>query len=84
LRILCESGEYKNILFLLTPQLGKDENGITELIVNLYSEFQEKNIFTSYIGGNRVQAGVNIFKCHLIINFDFPIEGLKLIGLLHK
>ena len=84
MRILCESGEYKNILVLLTPQLGKDENGITELIVNLYSEFQEKNIFASYIGGNRVQAGVNIFKCHLIINFDFPIKGLKLIGLLHK
>ena len=84
LRILCESGEYKNILVLLTPQLGTDAKGTAESIVKLYSEFPGINIFTSFIGGNKVQTGVDILKSHHIINFDFPTDGLKLIGLLHK
>ena len=84
LRILCESGEYKNILVLLTPQLGTDAKGTAESIVKLYSEFPGINIFTSFIGGNKVQPGVDILKSHHIINFDFPTDGLKLIGLLHK
>ena len=84
LRILCESGEYKNILVLLTPQLGTDAKGTAESIVKLYSEFPGINIFTSFIGGNKVQPGVDILKSHHIINFDFPTDCLKLIGLLHK
>ena len=84
LRILCESGEYKNILVLLTPQLGTDAKGTAESIVKLYSEFPGINMFTSFIGGNKVQTGVDILKSHHIINFDFPTDGLKLIGLLHK
>ena len=84
LRILCESGEYKNILVLLTPQLGTDAKGTAESIVKIYSKFQKINIFTSFIGGNRVQLGVDILKSHHIINFDYPTDGLKLIGLLHK
>ena len=84
LRIICESGEYKNVLVLLTPQLGTDSKGTAESIVKLYSEFPNINIFTSFIGGNRVQVGIDILKANHIINFDFPTDGLKLIGLLHK
>jgi len=84
LRIICESGEYKNILVLLTPQLGTDAKGTAESIVKIYSEFPKINIFTSFIGGNRVQPGVDILKSHHIINFDFPTDGLTLIGLLHR
>ena len=84
LRIICESGEYKNILVLLTPQLGTDAKGTAESIVKIYSEFPKINIFTSIIGGNRVQPGVDILKSHHIINFDFPTDGLTLIGLLHR
>lgn len=84
LRILCESGEYKNILVLLTPQLGTDAKGTAESVVKIYSEFPGINIFTSFIGGNRVQPGVDILKSNHIINFDFPTDGLTLIGLLHK
>ena len=84
LRILCESGEYKNIIVLLTPQLGTDSKGTAESIVKLYSEFPNINIFTSFIGGNRVQVGIDILKANNIINFDFPTDGIKILGLLHQ
>ena len=84
LRILCESGQYKNIIVLLTPQLGTDAKGTAEAIVKLYSEFPKINIFTSFIGGNRVQVGIDILKANNIINFDFPADCIQLLGLLHK
>ena len=84
LRILCESGEYKNIIVLLTPQLGTDSKGTAESIVKLYSEFPNINIFTSFIGGNRVQVGIDILKANNIINFEFPTDGIKILGLLHQ
>jgi len=84
LRILCESGQYKNIIVLLTPQLGTDAKGTAEAIVKLYSQFPKINIFTSFIGGNRVQVGIDILKANNIINFDFPADCIQLLGLLHK
>ena len=84
LRTVCESDEYKNILVILTPQLGTDAKGTAESIVKLYSEFPNINIFTSFIGGNRVQVGIDILVKNNIINFDFPADCIRLIGLLHK
>ena len=84
LRIICESGEYKNILVILTPQLGTDSKGTAESIVKLYSEFPNINIYTSFIGGNRVQVGIDILVENNIINFDFPADCIRLLGLLHK
>ena len=84
LKIICESGEYKNIIVLLTPQLGTDAKGTAESIVKLYSEFKNINIYTSFIGGNRVQPGIDILKANNIINYDFPTDCIELLGLLHK
>ena len=84
LKIICESDEYKNIIVLLTPQLGTDAKGTAESIVKLYSEFKNINIYTSFIGGNRVQPGIDILKANNIINFDFPADCIELLGLLHK
>ena len=84
LRVLCESGEYKNILIILTPQLGTDAKGSAEAIAKLYSEFPNINIYTSFIGGNRVQQGIEILKQKNIINFDFPVDCIELLGILNK
>ena len=84
LRILCESGQYNNIIVLLTPQLGTDSKGTAESIVKLYSEFPNINIYTSFIGGNRVQVGIDILRLNNIINFDFPTDCIELLGLLNK
>ena len=84
LRILCESGEYKNIIVLLTPQLGTDAKGTAEIIVKLYNEFPNINIYTSFIGGNRVQVGIDILEKNNIINYDFPADCINIQGLLHR
>ena len=84
LRILCESGEYKNIIVLLTPQLGTDAKGSAEAIVKLYSEFPNINIYTSFIGGQMVKEGVEILNQNKILNFDFPTDCITLLGLMHQ
>ena len=84
LRIICESKEYKNVIVLLTPQLGTDAKGTAESIVKLYSEFPDINIYTSFIGGTKVQVGRDILTANKIINFDFPVDCIKLLGLLYK
>jgi acetyltransferase len=84
LRIICESGEYKNVIVLLTPQLGTDAKGTAESIAKVYSEFPNINIYTSFIGGNRVQRGIDIIKANNIINYDFPADCIALLGILHN
>ena len=82
LRVLCESGEYKNILVLLTPQMVTDPKGTAEAIVRVYKDFKNVNIFTSFIGGKRVESGIQILEENNIINFEYPVDGVRLLGLL--
>ena len=82
LKIICESGEYKNIFVICTPQLGTDEKGTAEVIAKLYKEYPNINFYTSFIGGNKVQLGIDILKENHIINFDFPADCINLLGLL--
>ena len=84
LRIICQSGQYKNVIVLLTPQLGTDAKGTAESIVKLYYKFPKINIYTSFIGGSRLQEGINILKENHIINFDYPTDCIRLLGLLYK
>ena len=84
LRIICESGEYKNVIVLLTPQLGTDAKGTAQSIAKVYSEFPNINIYTSFIGGNKVQVGIDIIKANNIINYDFPADCIALLGILHN
>ena len=82
LKIILESGEYKNIFIILTPQLGTQAKETAEVIVKLYKEYPNINIFTTFIGGNKVQPGVDVLKENNIINFDYPVDGINLLGLL--
>ena len=82
LKIILESGEYKNIFIILTPQLGTQAKETAEVIVKLYKEYPNINIFTTFIGGNKVQPGVDVLKKNNIINFDYPVDGINLLGLL--
>ena len=86
LKIICDSGEYKNIFVICTPQLGTDEKGTAEVISKLYKEYPNINFYTSFIGGNKVQLGIDILKENHIINFNFPADCINLLGLLfnHK
>ena len=82
LKIILKSGEYKNIFIILTPQLGTQAKETAEVIVKLYKEYPNINIFTTFIGGNKVQPGVDVLKENNIINFDYPVDGINLLGLL--
>ncbi len=84
LRVLCESKEYKNILVLLTPQMVTDSTGTAEAIVKISKEFNDVNIFASFIGGAKVREGVNILKENHIITFDYPTDATRLLGMLKK
>ena len=82
LKIILESGEYKNIFIILTPQLGTQAKETAEVIVKLYKEYPNINIFTTFIGGNKVQPGIDVLKENNVINFDYPVDGINLLGLL--
>jgi acetyltransferase len=82
LKILCESGEYRNILVLLTPQMVTDVKGTAETIVNISANFPNVNIFSSFIGGTRVRDGVEILKQNNLLCFEYPIDIVKLLGML--
>ena len=82
LKIILESGEYKNLFIILTPQLGTQAKETAEVIVKLYKEYPNINIFTTFIGGNKVQPGIDVLKENNVINFDYPVDGINLLGLL--
>ncbi len=84
LRVLCKSKEYKNILVLLTPQMVTDATGTAEAIVKISKEFNDINIFASFIGGAKVREGVNILKENHIVTFDYPTDATRLLGMLKK
>ena len=82
LRLICESGQYKNVFIICTPQLGTDAKGTAEVIVKLFNEYKDINFYTSFIGGNKVQDGIDIIKNNNIINFEYPVDCINLLGLL--
>jgi acetyltransferase len=84
LRILCESGEYAAILVLLTPQMVTDPVGTAKSIVKISRSFGNINIFTSFLGGKKIGAGIKVLKNNNIMNFEYPIDLIRLIGLLKK
>ena len=84
LKTICESGEFKNILILLTPQLGTQAKETAEVIVKLYKEYNGINIFTSFIGGNAVQPGIDVLRENNINNFDYPVDAISILGILFK
>ncbi len=82
LRVLCESGEYKNIIVLLTPQMSTEPKETAEAIIKLAPQFKDINIFCSFIGGERVREAVNMLKAQNILAYDYPTDCIRLLGLM--
>ncbi len=82
LKILCESGEYKNILVLLTPQMVTDATGTAEAIVRIAPQYKNVNIFAVFVGGVRVREGRDILEKAHILNYEYPIDIIRSLGLL--
>lgn len=84
LKVLCDSKEYKNILVLLTPQMVTDSTGTAQAIVKIAKEYDNVNIFASFIGGAKVREGVNILRENHIVTFDYPTDATRLLGMLKR
>ena len=82
LKILCESGEYKNILVLLTPQMVTDAKGTAEAIVRIAPQYKNVNIFAAFVGGVKVKEGREILDANKILNYEYPIDIVRLLGML--
>lgn len=82
LRVLCESGEYKNIIVLLTPQMSTEPKETAEAIIKLAPQYKNINIFCSFIGGSRVREGVELLKKANILTYDYPTDCVRLLGLM--
>lgn len=82
LRVMCESGEYKNIIVLLTPQMSTEPSETADAIIKLAPKYKNVNIFCSFIGGARVREGVQKLKDAKILTYDYPVDCIRLIGLM--
>lgn len=82
LRVLCESGEYKNIIVLLTPQMSTEPKETAEAVIKLAKEYKNVNIFCSFIGGERVREAVNMLKAANVLTYDYPTDCIRLLGLM--
>lgn len=82
LRVLCESGEYKNILVLLTPQRVTDPTGTAEAIIRLAPQYKNVNIFCSFVGGAHVDAGRKLLSAAHVLTYEYPADVVRLLGML--
>lgn len=82
LRVLCESGEYKNIIVLLTPQMSTEPKETAEAVIKLAKEYKNVNVFCSFIGGERVREAVNMLKAANVLTYDYPTDCIRLLGLM--
>lgn len=84
LRILCESGEYPNILVLLTPQRVTECAQTAEAVIRVARAFPQANIYTSFIGGARVREARQLLEKNHILTYEYPADAIALLGLLKK
>ena len=82
LRVLCECGEYKNILVLLTPQRVTDPTGTAEAIIRLAPQYKNVNIFCSFVGGAHVDEGRKLLEAAKILTYEYPADVVRLLGML--
>ncbi len=82
LDILCKSGEYKNIIVLLTPQMTTQPQETAESIAKMAKMYKNVNIFAVFLGGSKVKQGRAILNENGILNYDYPIDIIRPLGLL--
>ena len=84
LEILCESGEYTNILVIFTPQKVIESKVLAESITKYVKKYKNVNIFVSLIGGEYIKEGVEYLRENKVINYEYPGDCVTLFGLLNK
>ncbi len=84
LDLICQSGEYKNVLVLLTPQSSTDAPGTADAVVRMAQKYPNINIFCVFLGGDVVSKGISILKENKILTYEYPVDIIRLLGLLKE
>lgn len=82
LKVLCESGEYKNIIVLLTPQMVTESKETAEAIAKVAPQYKNVNIFSVFVGGLKVKEGRKVLDAAHLLNYEYPIDIVRLLGML--
>lgn len=82
LKVLCESGEYKNIIVLLTPQMVTESKETAEAIAKVAPLYKNVNIFSVFVGGLKVKEGRKVLDAAHLLNYEYPIDIVRLLGML--
>lgn len=82
LKVLCESGEYKNIIVLLTPQMVTESKETAEAIARIAPQYKNVNIFSVFVGGLKVKEGRKVLDDAHLLNYEYPIDIVRLLGML--
>lgn len=82
LKVLCESGEYKNIIVLLTPQMVTESKETAEAIARIAPQYKNVNIFSVFVGGLKVKEGRKVLDGAHLLNYEYPIDIVRLLGML--
>ncbi|MFA5076480.1 MAG: acetate--CoA ligase family protein [Patescibacteria group bacterium] len=67
------------VIVILTPQTVTEIAKTAQLIVELSKKYH-KPVVTSFIGGERVQTGIDILDQHGIPDYDYPEQAVRALG----
>lgn len=81
---LCQDPKAKQILVLLTPQRTTEPKETAEAIVEIVKQHTGRNIVTCFSGGEMVAPGKEILKANGVVHFDYPVDAIRIMGLLNR
>ena len=59
-----------------------DSTGTAEAIVRVSKEYNNVNVFAVFVGGVKVKEGRDILEANKVLNYEYPIDVIRLLGLL--
>lgn len=75
LEVVTQDPNVDGILILLTPQSGTDVENIARVVIK-YANLTDMPILASFIGGDRVKAGRDLFNGTNVCCFDTPEQAI--------
>lgn len=81
---ICQDPKAKQVLVLLTPQRTTEPKETAEVIVDVVNQHTGRNIISCFSGGEMVAPGKAILKAGGVVHFDYPVDAIRILGLLNR
>ncbi|MEE8323619.1 MAG: acetate--CoA ligase [Candidatus Bathyarchaeia archaeon] len=81
---VLQSEEVHNALIILTSQAMTNSRETAKTIIELKRKFPEKPVVTSFLGGKRVKAAIEILEGGKIPNYAFPEKAIQALSSLYR